>query len=300
MTSPNGTTSSRNFWFSAHDNDSMTPPNGAGTSSNLCFDPSCKCSVPSPNGSSSPSNFSYGEINVKEVLDFYNPSGSACYRLISPLPEHGNLWKYGNVFQTCIGSASPRGFRQPKKAPDVWRILECSLEELYTGSIRQEVISRKVEIDHGKILTETKSLSIRVLPGWKRGTLITFKGEGDAPLNQVPADVYFSVDEKPHPIYKREGHDLVVQRHVSLTESLVGTTINLTTLDGRNLSIPLTDTVITPNYELVIENEGMPITRLKGKKGCLRIKFEVQFPSKLTPNQETDFKNIFENVDPES
>lgn len=149
MTFLNGTNSSRNFWFSSHDSGSMTPPNRAGTSSNLCFNPSCKCSASSPKGTSGPSNFFSDEINVKEMLDFCNPFGSACYRLMSPLPEHGNLWKYGNVFQTCSGSVSPREFWQPQQAPDVWRTLECSLEELYTGSIRQEMITRNVEIDHG-------------------------------------------------------------------------------------------------------------------------------------------------------
>lgn len=126
-------------------------------------------------------------------------------------------------------------------------------------------------------------------PGWKKGTKITFPDKGNEQLNQLPADLVFVIDEKPHSLYTRDGNDLIINHRVSLAEALGGTTVNLTTLDRRNLSVPVTD-IVSPGYELVISREGMPITREPGNRGDLRVKFEVKFPTKLTPEQRAGLR----------
>ena len=45
--------------------------------------------------------------------------------------------------------------------------------------------------------------------------------------------------------------------------------------------IPLTD-IIKPGAEVVVPNEGMPISREPGRKGDLRIKLDVKYPSRLS------------------
>lgn len=65
----------------------------------------------------------------------------------------------------------------------------------------------------------------------------------------------------------------------------------MTTLDGRNLNIPIND-VIKPGYEKVVPNEGMPLTKEPGKKGNLRIKFDIKFPSRLTAEQKLGMKKL--------
>lgn len=127
-------------------------------------------------------------------------------------------------------------------------------------------------------------MTIDVKPGWKKGTKITFPEKGNEQPNQLPADLVFVIDEKPHDVYAREGNDLLVRQKIPLVDALAGTTVSLKTLDGRDLVIKLTD-VVSPGFELVIANEGMPIAKEKGKKGNLRVKFDVGFPSKLTPEQ---------------
>lgn len=99
------------------------------------------------------------------------------------------------------------------------------------------------------------------------------------------------IDEKPHDLFKRDGNDLIVSQRVSLAEAIGGTTINITTLDKRSLSIPVTD-IVSPGYELVVAKEGMPITKERGHRGDLRIKFEVKFPTRLTPEQREGLKRV--------
>ncbi|XP_015867336.2 uncharacterized protein LOC107404851 [Ziziphus jujuba] len=177
----------------------------------------------------------------------------------------------------------------PKKPAPVESKLPCSLEELYSGSTRKMKISRTVVDANGRQVPETEILTIDVKPGWKKGTKITFPDKGNEQLNQLPADLVFVIDEKPHDFYKRDGNDLIVNQRITLAEALGGTTVNLTTLDGRNLSLPVTD-IVSPGYELVVSQEGMPIVKEPGSRGDLRIKFEVKFPTRLTPEQRAGLK----------
>lgn len=134
-------------------------------------------------------------------------------------------------------------------------------------------------------------MTIEVKPGWKKGTKITFPEKGNQEPGVIAADLVFVVDEKPHPVYRREGHDLVVSQEITLLESLTGKTLNLITLDGRNLMIPLTD-IVKPSAEVIVPNEGMPLSKEPGKKGNLRIKFEIKYPLRLTPEQKSELIRV--------
>ncbi|CAN1169150.1 DnaJ homolog subfamily B member 1 [Linum perenne] len=180
-----------------------------------------------------------------------------------------------------------------KKPPPVESKLPCSLKELYSGSTRKMKISRTVADTHGRQAQETEILTIDVKPGWKKGTKVTFPDKGNEQPNQLPADLVFIIDEKPHDVYKRDGSDLVINHRVTLAEALGGTTVKITTLDGRSLLIPVDD-IISPGYEVVVAMEGMPIAKEPGNRGDLRIRFDVKFPTKLTTEQRAGIKRVFE------
>ena len=139
-------------------------------------------------------------------------------------------------------------------------------------------------------------LKIDIKLGWKKGTKITFPDKGNHEPGVTPADLIFVVDEKPHAIFKRDGNDPVVNQKISLLEALTGITLSLTTLDGRNLTIPVIDTV-KPGQEVVIPNEGMPISKEPSKKGHLKMKFEIIFPSRLNAEQKSDLKRALGAAD---
>lgn len=101
----------------------------------------------------------------------------------------------------------------------------------------------------------------------------------------------FIIDEKPHSVFKRDGNDLVVTQKISLVEALTGYTAQITTLDGRTLTVPV-NSVINPSYEEVVKGEGMPIPKEPSRKGNLRIKFNIKFPTRLTSEQKTGIKRL--------
>jgi DnaJ-class molecular chaperone len=92
------------------------------------------------------------------------------------------------------------------------------------------------------VLDARDELRARVFYGRGRCRDTLWRGvpAGDEHPGAIPADIIFVVDEKPHPTFKREGNDLVYTHTLPLVESLCGTTVRLTTLDGRQLSVPVT------------------------------------------------------------
>ncbi|KAM7250966.1 hypothetical protein ACFE04_022849 [Oxalis oulophora] len=183
-----------------------------------------------------------------------------------------------------------------KKVAAIESKLVCSLEELYKGARKKMRISRNIPDGFGKPRTVEEILKIDIKPGWKKGTKVTFPEKGNQEPGVIPADLIFVVDEKPHPNFTRDGNDLIVDKKLTLVEALTGQTFTITTLDGRKLTIQVTD-IIKPGHEMVIVNEGMPISKEPSKRGDLRIKFDVVFPSRLSSDQKSDLKKILGGIE---
>ncbi|KAJ7948363.1 DnaJ subfamily B member like [Quillaja saponaria] len=179
----------------------------------------------------------------------------------------------------------------PRKATSIEKRLPCSLEELYKGTTKKMKISREIADRSGKSKQVEEIVTINVKPGWKKGTKITFPEKGNEQPNVLAADLVFIIDEKPHSVFTREGNDLIVTQKISLAEALTGYTVHLTTLDGRNLTIPINN-VIHPNYEEVVPKEGMPFQKDPTKRGNLKIKFNIKFPTRLTSEQKAGYKRL--------
>ncbi|XP_030449620.1 uncharacterized protein LOC115672020 [Syzygium oleosum] len=184
-----------------------------------------------------------------------------------------------------------RDLPEKKKPPPVESKLVCSLEELYKGGRRKMRISRVVHDEFGNPKSVEETLKIDIKPGWKKGTKITFPEKGNHEPGTIPPDLIFVIEEKPHDVFKRDGSDLVVTQKVTLLEALTGKTLNLMTLDGRNLIIPVMD-IIRPGYEVSIPNEGMPVSKEPSKKGNLKIQFDIAFPLSLSAEQKSDLTRV--------
>lgn len=178
--------------------------------------------------------------------------------------------------------------RSPKhqKVQDatVERDLPISLEDIARGVEKKMKISRRVYNDNGtNYQVQDKVLTISVKPGWKAGTKITFAKEGDVlPGGKVPADIAFIIKDKPHPIFARDGQDIVYTCNVPLRDALCGTVVQVPSLlGGKSIGLNLVDKVIQPNSVHRISGGGLPYSKDPSKKGDLVVKFNVLFPDKL-------------------
>ena len=170
--------------------------------------------------------------------------------------------------------------------------LSLTLEEMYTGCTKRLKISRKrVQGDARSVRREDKYLAIKVQPGWRKGTKVTFENEGDEVPGHIPADVVFIIGEKPHANFKRVGNDLVYRANLSLLEALTDVTLELKHLDGRTLSVPCNE-IVRPGSKKTLVGQGMPISKSPGKFGDLVVEFNVEFPKRLTMKQKSDIRKV--------
>ncbi|KAA8536551.1 hypothetical protein F0562_029029 [Nyssa sinensis] len=144
---------------------------------------------------------------------------------------------------------------------------------------------------YASLARKEEILKIKVKPGWKKGTKITFEGKGDERPGTLPADIIFVIDEKRHPLFKREGDDLELGVEISLVDALTGCTITVPLLGGEEMTLSLDD-IIYPGYEKIVSGQGMPKPKELGKRGDLRLKFLVEFPAELSDEQRSDTLSI--------
>ena len=161
-----------------------------------------------------------------------------------------------------------------------------TLEELYLGcSKRLKVTKKLIDRYTQKTVPTEKILTISVKPGWKSGTKIKFPGEGDDLPDGRSQDIEFIVEEKAHPVYKRNGDDLHMTMNLSLLEALCGFNKTIKTLDGKELMVS-NKAVTVPGQEIRFPGRGMPNQRMPGMKGSLVITIQVTFPPSLTDAQK--------------
>lgn len=177
---------------------------------------------------------------------------------------------------------------RPRSKKVVKMVFKCTLEELYSGTVKKMKVTRKL-LNGG---SEEKILTIDVRPGWKAGTKITFDNTGDEMAPGEFQNITFELEEKPHGRFKRNGDDLTSQMDITLAEALTGFTKYILTLDSRKIPITVNNEIITPaNNTKRIPREGMPNSKT-GQHGDLVIKFNIQFPNQLTSEQKQQLRNI--------
>ncbi|KAJ8426743.1 hypothetical protein Cgig2_003636 [Carnegiea gigantea] len=194
---------------------------------------------------------------------------------------------------TSRRSTTPIIFSQStarRNAQPIEMKLECSLEELCFGALKQVKINKDVISDAGMIVQEEETLEVDIKPGFKPGTKITFEGKGDEKPGYLPADIVFLIEEKRH-MFKRIGDDLELGVRVPLLKALVGCNITVPLLGGEKMNLVFDD-VIHPGYEKIIPNQGMP--KGVGGRGDLRLNFLVDFPRQLTDIQRSNICTILQ------
>ncbi|KAM3145139.1 hypothetical protein pb186bvf_002814 [Paramecium bursaria] len=202
---------------------------------------------------------------------------------------------HGTLFSHAFGAQNFSGISKPK---DLEVKVDCTLNEIYNGCIKKVTYGRQVLNKDGRTtrqLIETKE--IKIDRGIEQGQKIVFQELGNEQAGFNPSDLIFVVNQLAHSQFQRKNSDLIYVAKVSLANAISADPIQIITLDNRKLQVPV-DSIITPKYVRVVENEGMPIfqkEQVYGNPytfGHLHIRFEIQFPENLTEDQKQRIKNI--------
>ena len=89
-------------------------------------------------------------------------------------------------------------------------------------------------------LPEGKTLDVRIPAGVRDGHMLRLKGQGMPGLGGgPPGDALVEIVVAPHPLFRREGDDIIVELPVTIQEAVVGATLEVPTIKGKvRLTIP--------------------------------------------------------------
>ncbi len=128
-------------------------------------------------------------------------------------------------------------------------------------------------------------IKVRVPPGVEDGMRLRVAGQGEPGENGAPSgDLYCDVHVKPHPIFQRQGSDVVCELPLSFTQAALGTEVDVPTLSGTITKVKVPRG--TQHGDTIsVRGEGIPSMAGWGK-GSLLVRIVVETPVGLTERQE--------------
>ena len=133
-------------------------------------------------------------------------------------------------------------------------------------------------------VTRDRRVTVKIPAGIAEGQRLRITGEGEhGAAGGPPGDLYVVIHVQPHPIFHREGDDLLAEVPVPFPVMAMGGSFPLETPGG---SITVDVSAGTANGSLIsFRGKGMPSVSGRGR-GALHVRVVVDVPRKLSKDQK--------------
>jgi molecular chaperone DnaJ len=190
----------------------------------------------------------------------------------------------------CGGSGAAPG-ESPKRCP------QCGgrgVQETFTGGFgfrrtcgrcggRGEVLDKPCPVCEGSGMEQRRErIKVKIPSSVDDGSTVRVKGKGAyASPGGTRGDLYVHIRVKPHPLFRRQKADLLLDLPVTFAEAALGARIDIPTLDG-----PVTVKVPAGTQDgtvLRVKGKGSP--KPDGGRGDLYVKVRVRIPQALSAKE---------------
>lgn len=140
------------------------------------------------------------------------------------------------------------------------------------------------------VVHETSAFAIDLPVGAHDGMRLRLAGKGEADPRGGPAgDLYVFLHVRPHPVFRRQGNDLVMELPITVTQAALGSEVEVPTIDGtaRLRIAPGTQT----HTFLRLRGKGLPDPE-GGPRGDQLVRVIVVTPTNLTPEERRFFEDL--------
>ena len=199
----------------------------------------------------------------------------------------GNGAKEGTALQTC---STCSGSGQVRKVVNTMLGQMVSTNTCPTCNGEGKIVSQRCDKCHGEgRLMEEEVIPVQIPEGVGEGMQLSMSGKGNVPKRGgVPGDLLIVIEEAEDEDLKRDGSNVIYDLHLSFADAVLGTSIEVPTVDGK--------------VKIKIEpgTQSGKILRLRGKgikdingygKGDQLIHVNVWTPQKVSDEE----KQILEN-----
>lgn len=191
----------------------------------------------------------------------------------------------GDPFADLFGGGGRQQYRpRPQTGDDLEYNLTITLEESVLGAEKKIALNKEGKVDE---------INIKIPKGINAGKKLRLSGKGMPGSHGGPAgDLYLNISIQPHPIFARDGYDIYVEKEVTFSQAVLGTTIEVPTVEGVSKRIK-----VQPGTQnnTKIRMKGFGVPHLKGsEKGDQYVKIMVSVPKKVSSAQMDLVKKLAE------
>jgi molecular chaperone DnaJ len=131
----------------------------------------------------------------------------------------------------------------------------------------------------------TRTISVHVPAGVDNGTRLRVQGQGGpGERGGPPGDLIVFVHVKEHPLFRRQGADLLTDLKIGMAQAALGADLELETLGGERVPIKIPPGT-QPGTVLRVPDQGLPRLNQAGR-GALRVNVVVEVPKKLSGREQ--------------
>jgi molecular chaperone DnaJ len=140
-----------------------------------------------------------------------------------------------------------------------------------------------------------RKLAVSIPAGIETGTQIRLTGEGEPGANGGRSgDLYVSIRVKSHPVFRREGYDILHLQRVNVVQAALGATIKVPTLEGHaDIDLPpgtQTGSVIR------VRGRGIPHLGRSRQRGDELVTVLVETPISLSDEQRQLLRQLGRSI----
>jgi curved DNA-binding protein len=179
---------------------------------------------------------------------------------------------FGGGFENIFGQQGYQQRQRQARGRDLSGDLTISLEDAYHGT------SRRINVGDS-------AFEMKITPGVEDGDKLRMRGKGGRGVGGgPPGDVIMRLHILKHPVYKRDGQNLIMDKNVDFVKLMLGGKVRIQTMSG---SVELTLKSGTQNgAKMRLKGKGMPVKGKKDQYGDLIVVINALLPKSLTDEQK--------------
>jgi curved DNA-binding protein len=180
----------------------------------------------------------------------------------NPFGGAGESFDASDFFESLFGRRSGTASTGPRRRASVQgedhhaKVL-IDVEDSYRGAERSVSLRAAVEGDDGRVALQERTLDVHIPKGIRPGQHLRLAGQGAPGSGGArPGDLYLEIEFAPHPVFRVDGADVVVDLPLAPWEAALGATVDVPTPEGTvQLTVPAGSTA---GRKLRLKGRGLP------------------------------------------
>tara|TARA_X000001036_G_scaffold436969_1_gene481209 strand:+ start:54268 stop:55413 length:1146 start_codon:yes stop_codon:yes gene_type:complete len=140
---------------------------------------------------------------------------------------------------------------------------------------------------------QAKKIKFSVPPGISTGNRIKITGQGEPPRGNVGenGNLYIEIEVLEHTWFERDGADILMALPVNYTDLLLGTTVVISHVDGKDLNIKIPPNS-KPGDTITLPRRGLPHMRSSRGRGSVTVLLKLDMPTKISRSLKNKLKEL--------